>query len=129
MVLSFNKLDIIGLLKIINIDYSLIDQSLFITDKINIKKTFPIGVASLDFVLSAKNGNMILNITSATVLGNSMFGLVRKTAGDFIVKTLSSYKYFSVIKNNDGNIEFSNPKIKFKTINVSCGLISIDLDL
>ena len=129
MQINFSKIDIIGLFSFLNVDSASINQCLDIKDFIIIQKTLPIGSATIEISFSTINGSLILNIVDAKVLGNSMFGLVRKFAGEFIISFLNNYKFIKTIKNKGGNIEINSPYFNIDQCLIKDGIINLILTI
>jgi hypothetical protein len=130
MEVSLNKSDIINVLSLLKINSPIIKQNFNIDNNILISKNLPVGSLELVVNVSAYEYSLVLNIIKATILGGSVFGGVRKVAGDFIISTLKPYKnILKAVKNKDGNIQLNFENIQFINFEIKNDTINFSMNL
>ena len=130
MLINFSKEDILNSLKILNIDNTLIDQTIEINNLIIINKQLPIGALTMEIQILPVDNYLEINITKAQILGQSAFGVIRKIAGDFILSTLNPFQAkIKSFKTKNGNIGLQMPNVKITQASCKNGILSINLEL
>ena len=110
---------------------TLFSNSITINDHIEFVYKLPVvGNVDIQMALSASNGEAIINITKAQIHGLSLFGEIRKKAGDIILEVLAKYPQFiSAYKNNLGNISVQVKGATVSDVKIVGNNISLSLAL
>ena len=110
---------------------AMFDQSITINNVVIITHKVPVvGDVMLQIAIKALNGSVELNITKANIAGMSIFGTVRKKAGDLILSTLKPYsKYVTAVKSQQGNILLTVKGINFTQANIAGEDVSLAFEI
>ena len=106
----------------------LIQSSISFDNGVKVFKSLPVGSVSMRLDVSVADGCLVLNIKDASFSGLNPFGLVRKMAGDILLKTLNPYqKYVKSWKYQDGNIRLQVAGVTFTAVAAQADIFMIEL--
>jgi len=126
MILQFNKTEITKLLSWVLSDpkskpvLDIIEQNVTMNGDITFKKNLKLGNVMIRVLIyPIEGGDLEINIKDASIAGFSVFGIVRKKAGEMIVAALGQHlTKCKVWKNGKGNIQLHTPGVTFEQFGI-----------
>lgn len=105
------------------------DASMIDTESFKLTKKIGLFGGGFRLLISAVDNKLCLDIKEANIVGWGVFGVVRKTIGDILLKYLNMYPNILKAEKVDGKIFVTATGVAFKQASIEAGVLKLEIAL